>query len=161
MKKYLYKIVFATLILISATVVNASNEVYYINKENVIMTEEEYNNLKSLGFTERYIERMDQEEFLNNKDLKGSILGETQKYLRRTTRMRNGIKTTTVEEITKEEAMKDKELQSQNGFNKGGAAGNYYRCLHFPPDRGIFFKKEGFRKENNCCHYKSEGRGVD
>ena len=129
MKKYLYSIVLATLILMSATVVNASNEVYYINKENVEMTEKEYNNLLGLGFSERYIEGMNQEEFLNNKDLEGSVLSENQKYLRRTTTMRNGIKITTVEEITKEEAMRDKELQSQKGFDKGGAAGNYYDGL--------------------------------
>lgn len=109
----------------STTVVNASNEVYYINNENVEMTEEEYNNLLDLGFTEKYISGMDQEEFLNNKDLEGTVMAEAKKYIRTTTTMRNGIKVTTREEITEEEAMHDKELQSQKILNRG-PAGNYY-----------------------------------
>ena len=125
MKKYLYSFVFATLILMSTTVVNASNEVYYINNENVEMTEKEYNNLLNLGFTEKYIAGIDQEEFLSNKDLEGTVLQETKKYIRTTTTMRNGIKITTREEITEEEAMQDKELQSQKNLNRG-PAGNYY-----------------------------------
>ena len=125
MKKYLYNIVLATLILMSTTVVKASNEVYYINNENVEMTEEEYNNLLSLGFSEKYISGMDQEEFINNKDIEGTLLAETQKYIKTSTVVRNGIKTTTTEEISREEAMKEKELQSQNVPNRG-PAGNYY-----------------------------------
>ena len=125
MKKYLYSIVFATLILMSTTVVKASNEVYYTNRENVEMTEEEYNNLLGLGFSEKYIEGMDYEEFLNNKDLQGTLLSETVKYYRTTTIMRNGIKSRITREITEEEAMREKELQSQKVLNRG-PVGSYY-----------------------------------
>ena len=125
MKKYLYNFVLATLILMSTTVVKASNEVYYTNRENVEMTEEEYNNLLSLGFTTKYIEGMDQEEFLSNKDINGTLLGETQKYIKTSTTMRNGIKITTVEEISEEEAIYEQQLQSQRVPNRG-PAGNYY-----------------------------------
>lgn len=122
MKKYLYSIVFATLILMSTTTVKASNEVYYTNNKNINMTEQEYNNLLGLGFTELYISNMGQEEFMSNKDLVGTVLSESTKYIKQTTVMRNGIKSTTREEITKEEA---EELQSQNNPTRG-PAGNYY-----------------------------------
>ena len=125
MKKYLYSIVFAALILMSTTVVNASNEVYYTNEKNIEMTENEYNNLLGLGFTNKQIAMMDTEEFLNNKDLNGTVISEEQKYIKRSTYMRNGIKITEVSEITEEEAMKEKELQAQNPPAKG-PSGNYY-----------------------------------
>ena len=126
MRKYLYSIVFAALILMSTTVVKASNEVYYTNRENIEMTEREYNNLLGLGFTEKQIYRMDQQTFLDNKDIEGTVLSEEGKYIKRTTYMRNGIKTYRTEEITKEEAENEKRLQSQNPPFRGGPAGNYY-----------------------------------
>lgn len=122
MKKYLYNIVFAALILMSAAVVNASNEVYYTNRKNVEMTETEYNNLLSLGFTEKYISGMNMDEFLANKDLEGTVLSETKKFVKTSTIMRNGIKITVTKEITEEEA---KELQSHKIINRD-PAGNYY-----------------------------------
>ena len=122
MKKYLYSIVFATMILMSTTVVKATNEVYYTNNNNIEMTEKEYNNLLGLGFTYKQIDRMNYEEFINNKDIEGEILGESQKYIKTTTVVRNGINYTTSEEISKEEAMR---LQSQN-LPTRGPAGNYY-----------------------------------
>ena len=125
MKKYLYNIVLATLILMSTTVVKAANEVYYVNRNNIEMTEREYNNLLTLGFTDRYIEGMQEEEFLANKDLEGTRLSTSKKYVKSTTAMRNGIKVTTSEEITKEEAMKEVEMQSQKVPFRG-PAGNYY-----------------------------------
>ena len=123
MKKYLYNLVIATLILMSATVVNASNEVYYTNSHNIEMTETEYNNLLGLGFTERQIELMDESEFLANKDIPGTVLSEASKYYKRTTVMRNGIKSEYVEEITKDEALAEK--QSQNLPDRG-PVGIYY-----------------------------------
>lgn len=125
MKKYLYKIVLAALILFSTTAVKASNEVYYTNKENVEMTEREYNNLLGLGFSEKYISKMTQEEFLENKDLEGTVISESTKYIKITTAMRNGIKLTTRHEITQEEALAEVELQSQNPY-RGPAPGSYY-----------------------------------
>ena len=43
MKKFSYILLIAALMLINAKNVQASNEVYYINRENIEMTEEEYN----------------------------------------------------------------------------------------------------------------------
>ena len=122
MKKYLYKIVLATLILMSTTVVNAANEVYYVNKNNIEMTEEEYNSLQSLGFTEKYINRMEKEEFLANKDLDATLLSTSKKYVKVTTMMRNGIEITTSSEITEEEY---NELQ-ENIVPNRGPSGNFY-----------------------------------
>ena len=127
MKKYLYSIVFATLILMSTTVVKASNEVYYTNKENIEMTENEYNNLLGLGFTEKQISTMGQEEFLANKDIEGRVLGEARKYYKTTTYMRNGIKTMVRTEISQEEALQAKELHAQNPSR--GPVGNYYNGI--------------------------------
>ena len=126
MKKYLYSFVFATLILMSTTVVNASNEVYYTNENNIEMTENEFNNLLGIGFTNRQIAMMSEAEFINNKDLNGSIIDEEQKYIKTSTYMRNGIEITTTEEVTKEEAMNAK--QAQNSPNRG-PSGNYYNGM--------------------------------
>lgn len=123
MKKYLYSFVIATLILMSTTVVKASNEVYYTNKNNIDMTETEYNNLLGLGFTERQIDRMDENEFLANKNIEGTVLSEAAKYYKTTTVIRNGIKIDTVKEVTKEEALDEK--QSHNNPVRG-PVGSYY-----------------------------------
>lgn len=125
MKKYLYNFVIATLILMSATVVNASNEVYYTNNQNIEMTEQEYNNLLGLGFTERQISNMDQNEFLANKDIEGTVLSTGTKYYKYTTVMRNGIESKNVTEVTKEEALKEQEKQSHN-IPTRGPVGSYY-----------------------------------
>ncbi len=125
MKKYLYNIVFAALILMSTTVVHASNEVYYTNENNIEMTEIEYNKLLGLGFTNKQIAMMDEEEFLNNKDLDGTVISEEQKYIKTSTYMRNGIKVTEISEITREEAL---ELQAQN-LPSRGPSGNYYNGI--------------------------------
>ncbi len=125
MKKYLYNLVLATLILMSTTVVNAANEVYYTNRNNIEMTEQEYNTLLALGFTDKYIDGMNYEEFIANKDLDATLLSTTKKYIKTTTTMRNGIKIITSQEITEEEAMEEVELQSQKVPNRG-PAGNYY-----------------------------------
>ena len=123
MKKYLYSIVIATVLLMSTTTVKASNEVYYINRHNIEMTENEYNNLLGLGFTASQIDAMEQDEFIANKDIEGTVLSEATKYYKNTTGIRNGVKTYTVEEITEEEALLER--QSQN-LPTRGPVGSYY-----------------------------------
>lgn len=121
MKKYLYKLLLATMILMSTTVVYAANEVYYINENNLEMTESEYNNLIALGFTEGYITHMEEEEFLANKDIVATLLSSSKKYYKTTTMMRNGIRVTTTSEISLEEAI---ELQEEIVLR--GPSGNFY-----------------------------------
>ena len=94
------------------------------------MTEQEYNNLLSLGFSNKDIARMDQEEFDLNKNLEGEILDEQVKYIENTTYMQNGIKSIRSREITREEAMREKELHSQNPSYRG-PVGSYYNGLYY------------------------------
>ena len=61
-------------------IVSASSIDYLVNSNNVKMTYEEYNNLLNLGFTEQEIMNMNIDEFINNKDLKGEIVGTEVKY---------------------------------------------------------------------------------
>ena len=125
MKKYLYSLLFATLILISTPVVKAANEVYYTNKNNIEMTEKEYNNLLALGFKESYISRMKEDEFLANKDIEATLLSTSKKYIRTTTTMRNGIRLVTSKEITREEALEELSLRSKENPNRG-PSGSFY-----------------------------------
>lgn len=125
MKKYLYNLVFAALILLSATAVKASNEVYYINRENIEMTENEYNNLLELGFTEEQIEFMDNNTFQDNKDIEATLISTNKRYYKITTIMRNGIHYRFSEEITKDEA-EEEQKQTQNPTR---VSGNYYDGL--------------------------------
>ena len=155
MKKYLYIIVCATLILISTTVVKASNEVYYTNKRNIQMTEQEYNNLLNLGFSDKDIARMDQEEFDLNKNLEGEILDEQVKYIRTTTYMQNGIKMRRIEEITREEAMHEKELHSQNPLYRG-PVGTYYNGLSYDSILEVTTRIVGISNTYMRYHTKTE-----
>ncbi len=123
MKKYLYKIVIASLIIISTTVVKASNEVYYTNMNNIEMTEEEYSRLLGLGFTEKQIEEMDETIYLDNKNISGSVLAEEDKYYINTTVIRNGTKENIVREVTREEALAEKQ---SHDLPTRGPVGSYY-----------------------------------
>lgn len=132
MKEYLYKLILATLILIGTTVVKASNEVYYINREGIEMTQEQYNNLVQLGFTEAQIYRMDIDTFEENKDLNATLMSETTTYYHTTTFMRNGIKFNTSEVLTEEQlqqAMQEYELQIQQPHYSPNTSGNFYNAI--------------------------------
>lgn len=52
----------------------------YKNYNNILITSEELENLRNLGFTEKQIEVMDEDEFEANKNLNGEVLNETSKY---------------------------------------------------------------------------------
>lgn len=129
MTKYLYKFMIATLILISTTVVRATNEVYYTNKHNIEMTEQEYNNLLGLGFTEKQISRMDYELFMDNKDIEATVVSEDTKYVKMTTTWRNGIKYYTSAVLTEEEIME--ELRHEQPTGPSRASGNYYNAVSY------------------------------
>lgn len=57
----------------------------YVNIHGVEMTCEQLNNLQNLGFNEKEIMHMDQEEFDANKYLFGEVVAETVKYYKTTT----------------------------------------------------------------------------
>ncbi len=100
-------------ILGSAFFVKAEGDIYYINNENLEMTEQQYNNLLNLGFTEEQIERMDYNTFVENKDINATLVSEIGRYVKTTTSFRNGIKRTVTQELTKKEIEHDMALNQQ------------------------------------------------
>lgn len=102
------KLKFLTVLLIAVGALNISNakasEV--IEGRNVTMTKEEYENLRSQGFSDFDVLNISESEFNRLKDLKGEIVSEEVKYYK-TTYPTTRFYTTTVkpitEEITKEE----------------------------------------------------------
>ena len=106
MRKILYT-GFLLLLLGSITpTVNAT--AYYTNYNNIEMTEQEYQNLVELGFTESEIYQMGNEEFLNNKDINATLVTEKEEYYKVTTITKNGLSTSTSEVISKEQYNKEK-----------------------------------------------------
>jgi len=79
MKRTIYFLIAAIGILIPVT---AEAEGY---NQSIDMTESEYNNLLNLGFTEEEVYFMGEEEYLNNKDLVGEVVGQTVEYYASTT----------------------------------------------------------------------------
>ena len=124
MRKLLYAFFFAMFVLITTTEVNASSEVYYTNREGIQMTQAEYNNLLSVGFTEKQIYRMDYDTFIENKDIEGTLLSEVSNYVKTTTVMRNGIQYQTSEILTEEEMLEEVARRKEQPTRY--ASGNYY-----------------------------------
>lgn len=58
---------------------------YYLNNNGIRISGEELNNLKNMGFTDREIIGMQQDEFYDNRNLKGEIVAQTTKYYKTTT----------------------------------------------------------------------------
>ena len=67
---------------ISSFLVNITNSSAHeiVNYNNIHMTQDEYSTLLNLGFTENQIYFMDQETYLNNKDLDATLISQTQRY---------------------------------------------------------------------------------
>jgi len=129
LKKLLYTFLFIALVLFNATEVFASSEVYYTNREGIQMTQAEYNNLLSVGFTERQIERMDYDTFINNKDIEGTLLSEVKSYVKTTTVMRNGIQYSSSEILTEDEMLEEVARKKEQPTRY--ASGNYYDGLAY------------------------------
>lgn len=137
MKKILYIVGIASLMLFNTAVVNASNEVYYTNRENIEMTEEEYNNLLGLAFSEEQIERMDLEEFLANKDLHGEIIGTEEKLIETTVTIQNGIKTYSNRVISEDEYLQNASMQIQQPTYSPNVSGYFYDGLSWTTIRAL------------------------
>lgn len=84
MKKIFMMIVFFLIIFIftlqNVNALEFTQEGLYKNYYGVLMTYEQVNNLKNIGFTENEIYLMESDEFDSNKNLIGSILANTTKY---------------------------------------------------------------------------------
>ena len=129
MKKLLYTFLFTAFVLLNTTAVNASSEVYYTNREGIQMTQAEYNNLLSVGFTERQINRMDYDTFIENKDIEGTLLSEVGTYVKTTTVMRNGIQYHSSEILTEEEMLEEVARNKEQPTRY--ASGSYYDGLAY------------------------------
>lgn len=130
-KKFLYVVGLAFIILCISNNVSAASEAYYINSNGIEMTEEEYNNLVQLGFTEFQIEHMRQQVFEDNKDIEGELVSETKKYIKTSVTIRNGIKIVTQQEFPSLTAItNDMQLHAgqQPGFSPN-TYGDYYDGL--------------------------------
>jgi len=78
---------------------------YYINRNNITMSFEQYSNFINLGFTEQEIFNMKEEEFTNNENLIGAVVGKLEKYYKQQTKYdgNNDIISITDEEIDEQE----------------------------------------------------------
>lgn len=126
MKKILYTFLIFSLFCVLVPSVNAEATSYYTNKLGINMTEQEYNNLLGLGFTEKQIYRMDNETFNNNKNIEATLISEKTTYYKTTTVIRNGIEREYTTEITKEEALREKERNAGTGSSIQSVYGDYY-----------------------------------
>ena len=130
MKKILYIVGLATMILFNATAVSASNDIYYINENNIEMTEQEYNNLLSIGFTKRQISWMDEEIFLQNKDIEATLVAHEKRIVKTTTVIRNGI-TKHINKILTEEELEEEMMRSQQQPSHTNIYGNFYDGMSY------------------------------
>lgn len=127
MNKFIYGC-FALLLLGTATpVVNAS--AYYTNYNNIEMTENEYNNLVELGFTEDEIYLMGNEEFQANKDIEGTLVSSEGHYYKTTTITKNGVTTSSSEIISKEQYELEKDANPQGRSIYDGIVETDYKYL--------------------------------
>ena len=115
MKKYF--IFLLVVIFIPFTVHGLSREkVFYVNSNGIEMTEQEYDNLLSVGFTEFQIKNMSLSEFNDNKDLHGQVEASVKKYYKTVTNTLTG-KVIESREASYDEFLREKENPTRDtGF---------------------------------------------
>ena len=115
MKKYF--IFLLVVIFIPFTVHGLSHEkVFYVNSNGIEMTEQEYDNLLSVGFTEFQIKNMSLSEFNDNKDLHGQVEASVKKYYKTVTNTLTG-KVIESREASYDEFLREKENPTRDtGF---------------------------------------------
>lgn len=119
-KNYLMIYTFITIFAytLSISVAYASN---YINYRGISMTNEEYNNLINLGFTEDEIYYMSEETFNQNKDIKSTLEVVNEKYYKSVYTDLNGDSYST--ELTEDE------YNNQSSNNMRGYVETTYKKL--------------------------------
>ena len=132
MKKILYALL---LVALAITSVNAKNaQPYYTNNNGIIMSEQNYNNLKGLGFTDEQIAKMDNETFAKKKDINATIVSQNVNHYVKISYLQNGLQKERYEVVTENE---------YNGrlINPGesirSVSGNYYNGLNATDDLAI------------------------
>ena len=89
------KVLFSILLFMLITNVKA-----YTNNNNIEITEEEYLNLLSVGFTENQIDNLSYDLYQEYKDTNGVGLVKNEKYYKTTHIEKNGITSSVTEEVT-------------------------------------------------------------
>lgn len=92
-----------------------------VNYNNIHMTQDEYSTLLNLGFTENQIYFMDEETYLNNKDLDATLISQTQRYYKTVSPLYGRSYTV---EVSKDEYEKS---DSQNSIK--GTVNTYYKTV--------------------------------
>lgn len=117
-KLYVYGIIALFVSIISIGQVNAAT---YENYYGIEMTNEEYNTLLNLGFTEDEIYYMSEQIYLENKDLDATLVAKNQKYYKTiyTDLVGNSYST----EITEEE------YENQPTMNTRGTVETQYKLM--------------------------------
>ena len=117
-KSYMYILLSLFIFAFCIGTVNASE---YTNYYGINMTEEEYNNLLNLGFTEDEIYYMSEESFKLNKDVSATLVSKNQKYYKTIYTDLNGISTSV--EITEDE------YDNQSMINPRGTVNTEYKTI--------------------------------
>lgn len=127
MTKFIYGCFAVLLLGITTPIVDAS--AYYTNYNNIEMTENEYNNLVELGFTENEIYLMGNEEFQANKNIESTSVDSVEQYYKTTTIIKNGIKTISSEIISKEQYELEKNNNQQTKSIYDGLVTSEYKHM--------------------------------
>ena len=132
MKKILYALL---LVALAITSVNAKNaQPYYTNNNGIEMSEENYNNLKGLGFTDTQIAKMDNKTFAKKKDINANIVSQKVNHYVKVSYLQNGLQKERYEVVTENE---------YNGrlINPGSSllrvSGNYYNGMNATDDLAV------------------------
>jgi len=135
LRKLLYTVGFAAVLFFNATIVKAADEVYYTNRNGIEMTEQQYNNLLGLGFTELQIDRMNNNEFQKNKDVEAELVSTDKKYINIRTTIINGIKHRTIATMTEEEyevfKLQTQQMQSLGPIYNPNISGSAYDGIFY------------------------------
>ena len=68
--------------ILTPSVFAATDKIVMINNHEISITQKQYNNLLSLGFTDYQIKSMEQEEFDANKNLTAEVVAKNSKYIK-------------------------------------------------------------------------------
>lgn len=110
-----------TLMFLFGLYVGNVNANVYVNYNNIEMTNQEYNNLINLGFTEDEIYYMNEETFELNKDITATLVAKNQKYYKTIYTDLNGNQYST--EITKDE------YENESLINPRGTVTTEYKTM--------------------------------
>jgi len=126
MNKFIYII---TLILFLTPNIIKAKE-YYVNANNIKITQIEYKNLQQLGFTKDEINSMNLQEFINNKDIDATLISEEDQYYKTTNKIKNGNKISTFKLITENQYHNETKNYNYISYGYDGIVETEYKHMH-------------------------------